>query len=80
MLFNKKIWKINKLEQYYLLVNKQKFTPSKMCVDFVDFQNLFIKQQAKTILGVTFERFCFEAKNEGLWRQIVPFTGMESQW
>ena len=34
----------------------------------VDFQNLFIKLQAETILGVTFGRFCFKPKNEDIRR------------
>ena len=50
-----------------------------MCVDFVDFQNLFIKQQAETILGVTFGRFCFEPKNEDIRRLTVPSTVIQAQ-
>ena len=40
----------------------------------VDFLNLFIKHQAETILGVTLGRFCFEPKNEDIWRFTVPST------
>ena len=45
----------------------------------VDFQILFIKHQAETILGVTLRRFYFEAKNENFWRYTVPSTVIQLQ-
>ena len=45
----------------------------------VDFQNLFIKHQAETILGVTFGRFCFKPKNEDIRRLNVPSTVIQAQ-
>ena len=45
----------------------------------VDFQNLFTKHQEKTILGVTFGRFCFKPKNEDIRRLTVPSTVIQAQ-